>query len=166
MLWEVLLPALLMGFSFPLGNAIIQRSQRSVGRRAGTGGKLRWTSLKAPAGVAHRTRKPMAKKTPKAATPKTQEDTAKAGKLSALDAAAKVLQESGQPMNCQEMIQAMATASGSRRVTRWCCQVTLETTSKATMSAALVRTPMRNQTPPAVQHPRTRCAAQAHAILV
>jgi hypothetical protein len=33
---------------------------------------------------------------------------AQAGKLSALDAAAKVLQESGQPMNCQEMIQAMA----------------------------------------------------------
>ena len=30
-------------------------------------------------------------------------------KLSALDAAAKVLGEAGQPMNCQEMIQAMAT---------------------------------------------------------
>jgi HB1, ASXL, restriction endonuclease HTH domain len=29
-------------------------------------------------------------------------------KLSALDAAAKVLQEAGQPMNCQEMIAAMA----------------------------------------------------------
>ena len=29
-------------------------------------------------------------------------------KLSALDAAAKVLQESGQPMNCQDMIAAMA----------------------------------------------------------
>jgi spermidine synthase len=35
MLAEVLLPALMMGFSFPLGNAIIQRSEYSVGRRAG-----------------------------------------------------------------------------------------------------------------------------------
>ncbi len=32
---EVGLPALLMGFSFPLANAIIQRAERSVGRRAG-----------------------------------------------------------------------------------------------------------------------------------
>jgi spermidine synthase/Tfp pilus assembly protein PilF len=32
---EVALPALLMGFSFPLANAIIQRAERSVGRRAG-----------------------------------------------------------------------------------------------------------------------------------
>ena len=30
------------------------------------------------------------------------------GKLSALDAAAKVLEETGQPMTCQEMIDAMA----------------------------------------------------------
>jgi len=35
MLLEVGLPALLMGFSFPLANAIIQRQERSVGRRAG-----------------------------------------------------------------------------------------------------------------------------------
>jgi predicted membrane-bound spermidine synthase len=35
MLLEVALPALLMGFSFPLANAIIQRAERSVGRRAG-----------------------------------------------------------------------------------------------------------------------------------
>ena len=35
MLMEVALPALLMGFSFPLANAIIQRAERSVGRRAG-----------------------------------------------------------------------------------------------------------------------------------
>jgi spermidine synthase/Flp pilus assembly protein TadD len=34
-LLEVGLPALLMGFAFPLGNAIIQRAERSVGRRAG-----------------------------------------------------------------------------------------------------------------------------------
>src|SRR5262249_13533259 len=32
----------------------------------------------------------------------------KSGKFSALDAAAKVLEESGQPMTCQEMIDAMA----------------------------------------------------------
>jgi hypothetical protein len=82
----------------------------AAGAEAPTGGKLRWTSLKAPAGVAHRTKKPKAKKTgpTKAAAPKTPEDAAKAGKLSALDAAAKVLQEAGQPMNCQDMIKAMA----------------------------------------------------------
>ena len=34
-LLEVAVPALLMGFSFPLANAIIQRTERSVGRRAG-----------------------------------------------------------------------------------------------------------------------------------
>jgi hypothetical protein len=80
----------------------------AAGAETPSGGKLRWTSLKAANGVSHRTKKPKAKKTAKAATPKSPEDAAKAGKLSALDAAAKVLQESGQPMNCQEMIQAMA----------------------------------------------------------
>ena len=47
--------------------------------------------------------------------PKSQKPAPKAkkaefhdNKLSALDAAAKVLQEAGQPMNCQEMIAAMA----------------------------------------------------------
>jgi spermidine synthase len=34
-LLEVAIPALLMGFSFPLANAIIQHAERSVGRRAG-----------------------------------------------------------------------------------------------------------------------------------
>jgi spermidine synthase len=34
-LFEVGLPALLMGFAFPLANAIVQRAERSVGRRAG-----------------------------------------------------------------------------------------------------------------------------------
>ena len=34
-LFEAALPALLMGFSFPLANAVIQRAERSVGRRAG-----------------------------------------------------------------------------------------------------------------------------------
>ena len=35
MLLEVAVPALLMGFSFPLGNALIQRAEPSVGSRAG-----------------------------------------------------------------------------------------------------------------------------------
>jgi spermidine synthase len=35
MLLEVAVPALLMGFGFPLANAIVQRAERSVGRRAG-----------------------------------------------------------------------------------------------------------------------------------
>ena len=76
----------------------------------GTGGKLRWTSLKAADGIAHRTKKPKAKKTgsTKTGTTNTKEDAVQTKKLSALDAAAKVLQESGQPMNCQEMIDAMA----------------------------------------------------------
>ena len=47
-------------------------------------------------------------KAPKADTPTINEDAAKPRKLSALDAAAKVLEESSQPMNCQEMIGAMA----------------------------------------------------------
>jgi hypothetical protein len=82
----------------------------AAGGPEATGRKLRWNSLKAPAGVAHRTKKPKAKKAaaPKAATSKTSENKTKAGKLSALDAAAKVLQEAGQPMNCQDMIKAMA----------------------------------------------------------
>src|SRR5262245_36553152 len=47
---------------------------------------------------------------PKAAkrgTPKPQVST-KSKKLSALDAAVRVLEESGQPMTCGEMIEAMA----------------------------------------------------------
>ena len=39
---------------------------------------------------------------------KTKETGAESKKLSALDAAAQVLAESGQPMNCKEMIEAMA----------------------------------------------------------
>jgi hypothetical protein len=70
------------------------------------GTKLRSTTLKPAAGVAQRTRKAKSKKAAKA-----KDDAAAIGKLSALDAAAKVLQEAGQPMNCQEMIQAM-TAKG------------------------------------------------------
>ena len=49
----------------------------------------------------------MAKKAPaKKAAEKTTEKAAK--KLSALDAAARVLAETGRPMNCREMIEAMA----------------------------------------------------------
>ena len=39
---------------------------------------------------------------------KSKSKGAAPGKLSALDAAAKILEESGQPMNCQAMIQEMA----------------------------------------------------------
>ena len=46
-----------------------------------------------------------AEKAPKPAKAPKQ---AKPKKVSALDSAAKVLSESGQPMNCQEMIDAMA----------------------------------------------------------
>ena len=43
-----------------------------------------------------------------ASKPKKARSTAKAKKRSALDAAAKVLAETGQAMNCQELIAAMA----------------------------------------------------------
>ena len=39
---------------------------------------------------------------------KTRKKSAKAKNLSALDAAAQVLAETGQPMSCKEMIEAMA----------------------------------------------------------
>ena len=39
---------------------------------------------------------------------KTRKKSAKAKNLSALDAAAQVLGETGQPMSCKEMIEAMA----------------------------------------------------------
>ena len=42
---------------------------------------------------------------------KTKEAGAEAKKLSALDAAAQVLAETGQPMACKEMIEAMAKKS-------------------------------------------------------
>ena len=41
-------------------------------------------------------------------TARTKDSTATTGQLSALAGAAKVLQETGQPMNCQELIKAMA----------------------------------------------------------
>jgi hypothetical protein len=45
---------------------------------------------------------------PRATKPKGGEDDGKAKRLSALDAAARVLGEAGQPMSCKEMIAAMA----------------------------------------------------------
>jgi hypothetical protein len=45
---------------------------------------------------------------PKERAPRTQTVAKDPGKLSALDAAAKVLAETGQPMSCQELIGAMA----------------------------------------------------------
>ena len=48
------------------------------------------------------------KKSPKPEGAKTDPKPAKEKKTSALDAAAKVLGENGEPMNCQEMIKAMS----------------------------------------------------------
>jgi hypothetical protein len=80
--------------------------------------KIPWASLKLATSVSHRTKKSKGKKpgttqegTTKENVTKALEDAVQPSKLSALDAAAKVLQESGQPMSCQEMIQAM-TAKG------------------------------------------------------
>ena len=48
-------------------------------------------------------------KTGKASRNAKADSDAKPKKLSAIDAAAKVLTEKGEPMNCKEMIEAMAT---------------------------------------------------------
>jgi len=48
------------------------------------------------------------KSSKKGKSKKTKEAGAEAKKLSAMDAAAKVLAETGQPMSCKEMIEAMA----------------------------------------------------------
>jgi hypothetical protein len=58
-----------------------------------------------PADASTPTRKTSASQKPKPTKVKKQ---AKVKKTSALDAAAKVLGEHGKPMNCQEMIDAMA----------------------------------------------------------
>jgi hypothetical protein len=47
-------------------------------------------------------------KTPKATAPAKAKKPKPAGKMSALDAAAKVLADSREPMNCKAMIEAMA----------------------------------------------------------
>ena len=49
-----------------------------------------------------------ASKNPKKGKSKKTKEAAEAKKLSALDAAAQVLAETGQPMACKEMIEAMA----------------------------------------------------------
>ena len=58
-----------------------------------------------PADASTRTRKTAASRKPKSTKAEKQP---KVKKTSALDAAAKVLAEQGKPMNCQEMIDAMA----------------------------------------------------------
>jgi hypothetical protein len=70
----------------------VQRSQPARGKSA---------AATAVAEVAPAT----APETPSAAPPK---ERTKRTKLSALDAAAKVLEETGQPMTCQQLIDAMA----------------------------------------------------------
>jgi HB1/ASXL restriction endonuclease-like protein with HTH domain len=77
---------------------------------AGTASKLR-TSTKAKATATPAAKRPKkAPGMPKAekAASKSKKAAPQDKKLSALDAAAKVLQESGQPMNCPELIAAMA----------------------------------------------------------
>jgi len=49
-----------------------------------------------------------ASRNPKKGKSKKTKEAAEAKKLSAVDAAAQVLAETGQPMNCKEMIEAMA----------------------------------------------------------
>ena len=49
-----------------------------------------------------------ASKSPKKGKSKKTKETGADKKLSALDAAAKVLAEAGQPMSCKELIEAMA----------------------------------------------------------
>ena len=58
-----------------------------------------------PADASTPTRKTAASRKPKSTKAQKQ---AKAKKTSALDAAARVLGEAGKPLNCQEMIDAMA----------------------------------------------------------
>jgi hypothetical protein len=68
------------------------------------------TTTTTQAGAAKKTAKAQTADTAQAAPPKAAKAATepKATKLSALDAAAKVLAETGQPMNCQELIAAMA----------------------------------------------------------
>jgi HB1, ASXL, restriction endonuclease HTH domain len=78
---------------------------------AGSGGhrtKKKFKKATTPKGKTPKAPKGSVPKAPKADTPRTKKDADKPRKRSALDAAARVLKESGQPMNCQDMIQAMA----------------------------------------------------------
>ena len=67
--------------------------------------KKKTTKTQAPADAANKATKAKAAKPAKT----KPEAPAKAKKLSAIDAAARVLGETGQAMTCQEMIDAMAT---------------------------------------------------------
>ena len=90
--------------------AVTDSVNAAAGADAPSRSKLQATSPKVADGGGHRTKKPKTKPTEatKANSAQDQKDPAQAGKLSALDAAAKVLQEAGQAMNCQGMIEAMA----------------------------------------------------------
>jgi hypothetical protein len=71
------------------------------------------TTKKAPAAKAIKIAKGTVEKKPKAAKPAAEKEPkakkeAKPKKPSALDAAAKVMGQNGEPMSCQAMIQAMA----------------------------------------------------------
>jgi hypothetical protein len=90
-----------------------------VGKQA-AGGKGTSGAAKGPTGAKEKKKKTKGKansETPTAVAPKAEtskssprqkEPTGGAKKLSALDAAAKVLAETGTAMNCQELIQVMA----------------------------------------------------------
>ncbi len=66
------------------------------------------TTKKAATGTAKKAAKPPRAKATKATAPANKPKAAKPKKTSALDAAAKVLGQIGKPMNCKEMIDAMA----------------------------------------------------------
>jgi len=68
----------------------------------------RGQKVEEPTDDAAKTDETPAKPVEKAAKGKKAPKGPKAKKMSALDAAAKVLEEKGEPMNCQEMIDAMA----------------------------------------------------------
>jgi HB1, ASXL, restriction endonuclease HTH domain len=80
----------------------------------GFSGQVTETMTPAPAEVDEATQAAAATTRPDASKPRRAPKAAKAKKesgpkkLSAIDAAAKVLAEAGEPMNCQEMIDAMA----------------------------------------------------------
>ena len=115
-------PAELDGQPAGAENPVAEASvpEASVPVAAGTSTNLRVASSQAKGTATPAAKKPGKIKTPgtpktEKTTPKTKEAAPKAAeaapkdkKLSALDAAAKVLQEAGQPLNCQEMIAAMA----------------------------------------------------------
>jgi hypothetical protein len=80
---------------------------------------------------------------PKAADPQTATATPK--KLSALDAAAKVLAETGTPMSCQELIGAMAargywTSPGGKTPEATLCSAVLREVAVKGQQSRFVKT--------------------------